>query len=462
MSIAVLAERGVDLQQQAKFRVDKLPTTRPFGAADAYIPPDEAVARDLALHSALQDQFDRAMGRRPDSKDLLERAYNPVTDRMHIELRRQKKDISGEEAYVKEMRRNLETKLKERLLVSENVTRYDILDGELYSEHFPNTPFSTVLLRGAEYRLAHGTQEAKREGLEGERGGWELIRQKFTDPQTKVGTKMTSFSPRGIVEKSAYDRNVVDVLELKKDERGRYVESTRYLVDFDQKDYKSEAKALDSKLFAGYDGRPEDAWYLSHPVEGSIPDIKNRLVGMSAEKFDRVWESKMLQSLIDYYVTCLTAQHINWRQVALAFNAILNQVDIEEKIQQGLPIERPVYFVQNSVYDTVQTLGKELPPERGGGGCPSSKGYSNSSLGLAMSGSVGQFSLLGSGGQTKSFSGENAKNDPNLCRCGGRDAHFHCVGQKATKNGEMEPCSHAITVGKGISVCPDCGTGKVC
>jgi hypothetical protein len=52
------------------------------------------------------------------------------------------------------------------------------------------------------------------------------------------------------------------------------------------------------------------------------------------------------------------------------------------------------------------------------------------------------------------YVGENAKNDPNLCKCGaGEGPHFHCTAAG---------CSEAIIVGKGITECPGCGMGKAC
>jgi hypothetical protein len=54
------------------------------------------------------------------------------------------------------------------------------------------------------------------------------------------------------------------------------------------------------------------------------------------------------------------------------------------------------------------------------------------------------------------YSGDKAKDDPNLCRCGqGGGPHFHCPGV------EGKSCGNAITVGEGISECA-CGAGKNC
>lgn len=51
---------------------------------------------------------------------------------------------------------------------------------------------------------------------------------------------------------------------------------------------------------------------------------------------------------------------------------------------------------------------------------------------------------------------EDAKNDPNLCKCGNPSAaHFHCPGE----NGN---CNHPIIVGEGTDACPSCGKEKIC
>ncbi len=55
---------------------------------------------------------------------------------------------------------------------------------------------------------------------------------------------------------------------------------------------------------------------------------------------------------------------------------------------------------------------------------------------------------------------EDYKNDPNLCRCGGKEPHFHCPGK--TEDGNS--CNHAIVVGEGTTKCPNpkCGLDATC
>lgn len=372
------------------------------------IAPDTSTRKDLKEISMLQARFDHTLGRSYDREDTLVRSYNPVIDRWRIEKLRSAKDEEGEESYIREIRVNLKTNMKERLQVGDNVVRYLIIGDQLYSEQFPNEPFGKVLERGAEYRLLHGTPEPEREGLDGERGGFEKIRSIMTDPQTPAGTKVTSFSPRGRVENTSYDRNIVDEYELVEDSGERYVQMTRRMVDFDEADYLSSALSLDPKYFDNYDGRPLDAWMLARPVVGFLPDLPERQQGISSETFERIYEDSTLQNLIDYYIERIEDQEADWREIALAFNAILNQVDTQEKkiLSPGKGFEKDVYLSAKSLKETVRILGYMNPRERGGAGCPTNKGYgltSNSSY-YFLAGSVAAFAGAGGGsGEDYSF-----------------------------------------------------------
>lgn len=370
------------------------------------------IAADLWEHGRLQEQFDRVLGRSYDSEDMLQRSYNPVTDRWRVERLRKRGDKEGETSYKNEIRTNLMTNLSERLQVSENVIHYRIDGDKIYSEDFPEEEFSDVLLRGAEYRLHHGSTETAREGMPGERGGWEKIKAKFTDPETPTGTKMTVFSPPGMVEGSAYDRQILDEYELVQGEEGKYMKLTRRIVDFDDADYYSAALSFDPHYFDAYDGRPLDAWYLSHPVEGVLADYK--IKGMSAATFDRIYDTPMLQGMIEKYIEDVTAEHVNWKQVALDINAILNQVDKEEEAATS-DKDQPeqIYLSKEAVHAAVRNLGFQKPQERGGAGCPTSKGYSMSNT---FSVSANMNSVAYGGGRADGTSREDC---PEIrCPCG--------------------------------------------
>ena len=322
---------------------------------------------DVWEHGRMQGEFDKSLGRKYSAKDMLTRSYNPVTDRWHIDILRRKGDKTGELGYRNEMIRNIKGNLRERLQVSENIVRYRIEGSELYSEDFPQEPFNKVIRRGMEYRLAHGTQEAAREGEKGEVEGWEKMRAKFTNPETPIGTKITYFSPPGRIKDTAYDRQLVDEFELRQDGDGRYLKVTRKIVDFDDASYIKAALSLDPQYFDNYDKRPLDAWFLSHPVEGSLPNIKAK-GKMDAPTFERIYESNLLQGIINKYIETVSAESIDWWQVAKHVNAIYNQIDAEEKnIRNGDRGEKPLYISQEAIEATVQRLGWQTPEEKRGG-----------------------------------------------------------------------------------------------
>lgn len=58
---------------------------------------------------------------------------------------------------------------------------------------------------------------------------------------------------------------------------------------------------------------------------------------------------------------------------------------------------------------------------------------------------------------------EDAKKDPNLCRCGNQEPHFHCPGKiQDEKSDHEQSCNCAIVVGAGVTSCPKCGLQATC
>lgn len=97
------------------------------------------------------------------------------------------------------------------------------------------------------------------------------------------------------------------------------------------------------------------------------------------------------------------------------------------------------------------SMKKEDLLTSGGGSCP----VTRSRGGFMSSGDI--YSTLSSGKTVEgSLIEKDAKNDPNLCKCGHPNSpHFHCPGKNET-------CNHPIIVGEGTSKCPSCGQGKTC
>lgn len=87
------------------------------------------------------------------------------------------------------------------------------------------------------------------------------------------------------------------------------------------------------------------------------------------------------------------------------------------------------------------------------GGC-SNKGSSGEESLSEMANPLSQYQVSLAGIREK----KDYKNDPNLCRCGNKEPHFHCPG----KNKEGHSCNNPIIVGRGITQCPKCGQGAIC
>lgn len=385
---------------------------------------------DLGLqeHFKLQHEFDASLNRTYDPSDLLLRSYNPVTDRWNLERLRASGDLEGERALVQEIRANWEKALRERLGVAESIIRYKRVDGKLRSELFPNEPFRDVLLRGIEIRLRYGTPEPEREGSSGELGGWDEVE------GMKPSEEKTIFSPHGLAQGSAYKKEFVDSYRAEADGS---ITLTRTKVLFDYKDFKKKALESNSSYFDKHDGRPLDAWYLSHPLDGILSNLK--IDGMSNEEFMKIYMELWLQAYISNYVSLITAWTVDWKEVAKSYNAIFSRAD---KLKEGV-IEEFYPPTPELARMRAQIEGMKNPKEVPGAGCPPSKGYD------INENSVSKFS--------NPMSAEEAKKDPNLCRCGGKEPHFHCDGK--TKEG---PCGQAIIVGEGTTKCPKCGEGRKC
>lgn len=377
----------------------------PKAFTDAFPQYKPKFSSDLTEIEALQIQFENALGLTHDPSELLHRSYNVVIDRWHIEKLRS--GGRGEVFYINEIRRNWEKNLRERLKASESVIKYSIIGNKLFSEDFPDEPFTKVLERGIEYRIRNGTPEPEREGWLGERAGFEKIKSKLADIKTKRGTKMTSLSPHGIADGTAYEGDFIDEFELVYDGIDVYVKLTRTSVDLNYEGYKKVALELDPHFFDEYDGRPLDAWYLSHPVEGAISELKKK--GMLNERFEKVWNNPLLQALIDEYVREISAYQVDWHRVRLVFNAIVNQADKKET---------PISNVTRAMIEqAIHVMGRRTPIKIGGGGCPTNKGYDmggETPLSEKYEGSAAKFAGEGYGEKCK-------------CPEGNSDNHYHCV-----------------------------------
>lgn len=367
---------------------------------------------------ALQEEANRALGRKFDPDDMLRRSYNPVVDRWHVERFKRAGDNESLGAYRLELRENMRTNLMERLHTAESYGEYAISGDQLVSKDFPGRSFFEILERGVEYRRMLGSPEPEREGELGELSGWRKINAFMTDSDAKLGTTIYSLSPHGLAENTAFDGWFVDTLTLKKNlKKEKYVERIRTGVNWDYRKYAEVALKTDPNYFEKYDGRPMDAWFLSHPLNA---DIRLDKKGFSELSTEEILKNYKLQRLITNYEQNIYSENINWLETAIAFNAILNHLDdLKNDVINSRYSNRRIDGLEEAVFlQGVQDLGRRQVQVVGGGGCPANKGEdlsgilgsSGFNMGIdILSNSVAKFGLeKGCGCENKS------------------DNHYHC------------------------------------
>jgi hypothetical protein len=307
-------------------------------------------------------------------EDFTHRSYNILFDRMQFEGLIEYASQEELDAFLQEVRMNLETNLRERFHVVENSGRYIIRDGDIYSELFPKEPMGRVFLRGASVREMKGSKEWQREGIHGELGGWIIIHNTFVELDPPIGTQIVSFSPPGELPETAYRGRFIDLFTLKQDKQGKYIERKRLAVNYTKEEYKKKALELQPDFFDDYaqSGLPLDAWFLSHPIT-TEKDISNLLKlgqGMSNEQFKRLFSDQILQQFVNNYITVLCKESMDWKDAEVAFNAILTRADEIQGV-----VKTQIRF-SSSDKEVIYQYGILPVREVTGGGCPTNKGYS--------------------------------------------------------------------------------------
>jgi hypothetical protein len=334
---------------------------------------------DNSLFFSVVEQYRRQTQQAFTHEDWIHRSYIPLYDRYHIERLKNAGREDDLQKYLQEMHVNIETNLKERFHVVESNGKFIIKDNNIFSEYFPEEPFGQVMLRGASMRKQKGSPESEREGWEGELGGWYTIQSTFLHADTPVHSNIVLFSPPGLVEDTAYTGKFVDIFELVLEGNERCVKRTRLSVSYDYDQYKKKALLLNEHYFDTYDGRPLDAWYLSHPIATSqhVYSFFKTSDGMSEELFQRVFNDSQLQGFIGAYKDAIYASRINWEDVQIAFNAILNRADdiVDKNLHTRQLVSENRTDVHHLIHDIYHYGLLPVKPVFGGG-CPTNKGFS--------------------------------------------------------------------------------------
>ncbi len=353
--------------------------------------------RDLEEINLLQQKFDKVIGnkRRPEDPIL---SYNPVLARWRAEKVDEGKEIPFREYELQQIK----TMLCERYQVMAPPVLYNInSNGEIYHEKLPNESFLRILQRGRAYREQEGSQELQRE--DNEIGGWSQVFQTLSASSTVIGTKMIVISGPGLIENTAYPHNFVDVYE--KVGFGS-VKMVRFSSGLDYNSYSQKAKDQNPNYFENFNG-PTDAWFLSHPLfidpnntKKSAEEVFKDMFGKSndvlkQDEFEKIFEACM--PVIQFYINVLCDKSYKPEELALAFNAVLNEADNQKKILKRRKVsgtEKIIYVDFEEVRQRVKYLGN-LPVANIRAGCGLSGGFDLNSDKITnlLTNSVARFGL---------------------------------------------------------------------
>lgn len=335
----------------------------------------------------------------------------------------------------------LNTHLKERFNVLVSTVEYGIVGGHLVRQGTAE-PFVDSIKRGRDYIQSFGyDSDHDRENAEVD--GFEFRTDPFlANPDTPLWSKVLSISLPG----EKYEHNFYDIFTLKRKNGQRYVELSRYSSALEAGDY--------AKLLPGLDPEnpPTAAEFLANPIIISNPFVSADQIHqafhrdhdyMNLAEFEEIWTSRAVQDRVSAYL---------FRKDGRTFNAILNAADAvwEENKKKKAGLYHKDYSLHAPTAQQIKDW-EEQEVRQAAGGCPGKSGAKTSSSPWGVA----------------DYSGDKAREDPNLCHCAEGDGpHFHCPGEKevAGEDGEVKKvaCKAAIIVGNGISSCPDCGEGKKC
>lgn len=382
----------------------------------------------------LKSNFYKALNINP--KDQAQTLYNyePWTERAKYE-RLVADPNTGESqlrSFKDETEAQLITMLRERHSAQKSYLGYSIVDGRMRSAYFPDHDFKEVLLRGVEYQKQNGSKDEIREQKEVE--GFDKIEKTLSlDPNVKIGTKVISLSPPSMVPGSPYAKRFIDIFELKEEGGARIVETTRFEVGMEYEDYEKCAAGLIPGYFndpeSPLNSMPLDAYFLSHPIplpeETAIltPDeIFQTLLKPNGNSLKEGIMDQIINAckpFLQSFINELCKAEVDWGQVALKLNGVLNISDAEkdkqasaqttqnpQKPSQELRFSTPgtSYFnlTQNEIDARLAHWGrKEVRPVAAG--CGLSAGFkvssgSSGSIAEVFSNSVASFGAVSMGG----------------------------------------------------------------
>lgn len=268
----------------------------------------------------------------------------------------------------------LETHLRERFNALLSIVEYGIVDGHLVRQG-ASEPFVNAIARGRNHirTVAPNQIDFAREDAEVE-GFRNVIDPLLSNPNTSLGTKVISISPKG-EEGSRYKHNFYDIFTLNRKNGQRFVELRRYSSALIPEEYTQK------DFFVGlYPQNPTAADFLSNPtpianIFISAEQIHQTLHKehdyMKEEEFIAIWNSKPVQDRVNKYL---------FRKDAKNFNAILNcSDDIYEENKKKKRGEQYLDFERFAPSAMVVQNWENREVRQAAGGCPGKSGAEDSS-----------------------------------------------------------------------------------
>jgi len=283
---------------------------------------------------------------------------------------------TGLKAYTK---RQFETYIGERVNVILSTTDCDIVNGKIVPDGV-NEPMEDIIQRGIEYRKQHGNPiDFERE--EAELIGFRKMQSRLTNPNTPIGAKSLSVSPRG-EEGSDYKSDFFDEAVLTLNESGkRKIQIRRYLSSLDIDQYQDKLKP-----FKVFETTPNAADFLRDPIAIDVfedPDdiqtyLNSGVKALEVEKLEKI--KQIIAPFVASYISSLINNPEDLWFHRLKYNAVLNQADIalqalrtnDQKLLKDLYLTS-AFASGDAIEKKMRFLGMQ-PVREAGGPCPGKSG----------------------------------------------------------------------------------------
>ncbi|HCB23094.1 hypothetical protein A3H81_04340 [Candidatus Daviesbacteria bacterium RIFCSPLOWO2_02_FULL_38_18] len=324
--------------------------------ADRNLPIQESQDTHLERVDRIQERWNLGPGAGGSSRIL---SYNPVLDRANFERLLEEGATEDQiAAFKRDLIMEMETNLCERFHAARTVVKYVLDDqGNAYGENdFANEPIDIVFQRGALYRIAQGSPEPQRE-LSAVEGGIKA-KKELAREKTPLYSKQIVISPPGL----SYRDNFVDIYEASLDPQTgrRIIIMSRFASSLTDDEYRERLTRLQPDYLDGFEGS-FDVWCLQNPLKGDqrqahvIFNEKFRGQQQATEEADMQSILKECSNLIHSYKEAVCGKIFNARELAKAFNAVLNKADA---VKEWLDKKGKNFF--NTAVSFVKHIGRDF------------------------------------------------------------------------------------------------------